>query len=54
MKRLDRYFLTKVDIPRIRVGRRQEIETLIAEEALLFASYLRDERDEWNPRVVSL
>jgi hypothetical protein len=43
-----------VEIPRIRVGRRQTIETLINEEALLFAKYLRDERKEWIPRVPKL
>lgn len=30
-------------IPRIKVGKRQEIETLINEEALLLAKFLRDE-----------
>jgi hypothetical protein len=29
----------------------QEIETLINEEALLFAQYLRNERRKWNPRT---
>lgn len=32
----------------------QEIETLINEEALLFAKYLRLETKEWNPRIVDL
>ena len=54
VKGLNAYFQRKVDIPRIRVGCKQEIETIIAEEALLFAKYLRNERDEWTPRVVSL
>jgi len=40
---LNDYFQTKVEIPRIRIGKKQEIETLISEEALLFAQYLRDE-----------
>jgi hypothetical protein len=30
---------TKVEIPRIRVGKKQEIETLINEEALILAQY---------------
>jgi hypothetical protein len=51
---LDRYFETRVDLPRIRKGSRQKIETLINEEALLFARYLRDEKPTWNPRIVSL
>jgi len=31
---------------------RQIIETLINEEALLFAKYLRDEKQIWKPRIV--
>jgi hypothetical protein len=41
-----------VEIPRIRVGKRQTIETLINEEALMLASYLRGERTTWIPRIV--
>lgn len=52
--RLNKYFETKVDIARIKRGRRQEIETLINEEALLFASYLRGEKESWLPRVAIL
>jgi CRISPR-associated protein Cas1 len=52
MKSLNEYFKTKVEISRIRMGKTQEIETLISEEALLFAMYLRDEKKEWIPRVV--
>jgi len=33
-------------------GEKQEIETLINEEALLFAKYLRNERKIWTPRIV--
>jgi CRISPR-associated protein Cas1 len=51
---LNRYFETKVSIPRIKRGNRQEIETLISEEAMLFAMYLRNERDTWVPRIVRL
>jgi IS4 transposase len=36
MKSLDRYFLTEVKIPRYRMGKKQELETLISEEAMLF------------------
>jgi hypothetical protein len=49
---LGRYFETKVTIPRIRRGQHQEIETLINEEAFLFAKYLRDEKPSWRPRIV--
>jgi hypothetical protein len=54
MKSLNEYFQTKVEIPRIRMGKSQEIETLINEEALLFAQYLRDEKQTWIPRIVEL
>ncbi len=51
MKKLNLYFGRMVEVPRIRIGRRQTIETLINEEALLFAKYLRDERGTWGPRI---
>jgi CRISPR-associated protein Cas1 len=54
LKKLNAYFMSKVEVPRIRKGEHQEIETLISEEALLFAKYLRNEIDIWNPRIVSL
>jgi len=41
-------------VPRIKVGKKQTIETLIGEEALLFAKYLRDEKPFWNPRIAEL
>ena len=52
--KLNEYFLSKVSIPRIKVGAQQEIETLINEEAFLFAKYLRDERPTWIPRIAEL
>jgi CRISPR-associated protein Cas1 len=52
MKKLSIYFESKVDVPRIKHGNRQTIETLINEEALLFAKYLRNERNTWMPRIV--
>jgi len=51
MKQLYKYFQMKVEVPRIRVGKKQELETLINEEALLFAKFLRDERKTWIPRI---
>ena len=51
MKELNEYFESKVDIPLIRHGKRQRIETLINEEALLLAKYLRDEHKTWIPRM---
>jgi hypothetical protein len=32
-------------------GKRQTIETLINEEALLLAKFLRDEKETWTPRI---
>jgi len=54
ISKLDKQFETRVSIPRIRRGSKQELETLITEEALLFARYLRNEKPSWNPRVVAL
>ena len=51
MKQLYKYFESKVEVPRIRVGKRQTIETLINEEAMLLAKFLRGERDSWTPRI---
>jgi hypothetical protein len=34
------------------MGKRQEIETLVCEEALLLAMYLRNEKQTWVPRIV--
>ena len=44
LKNLEDYFETMVEIPRIKVGKQQTIETLINEEALLFAQHLRNEQ----------
>jgi hypothetical protein len=49
--KLNQYFETSVGIPRIKVGERQTIETLISEEALLFAKYLRHKKKDWVPRI---
>ena len=49
--KLNDYFETFVEISRIKVGERQTIETLINEEALLFAKYLRNERPKWGPKI---
>jgi len=49
--KLNNYFISKVSIPRIKVGAQQEIEKLINEEALLFAKYLRNEKRDWNRRI---
>jgi hypothetical protein len=46
-RKLKGWFEANAEIPRIRVGERQEIETLINEEAFLFAKYLRGEKTHW-------
>jgi len=51
LKELEKYFESKVEIPLIRHGKNQRIETLINEEALLLAKYLRGEITNWNPRI---
>jgi len=51
---LDEMFEGWVEVPRIRHGSRQTLETLINEEALLLAKYLRDENKIWIPRVASM
>jgi CRISPR-associated endonuclease Cas1 len=54
VKNLNEHFQTKVSIPRMRMGCQQEIETLISEEALLFAQFLRNEKTSWLPRIAIL
>ena len=51
MKQLSGFFESSVEVPRMRVGKRQTIETLINEEALLLGKFLRDERKTWIPRI---
>ena len=51
MKRLNQFFESYVEIPRIKVGKQQAIATLINEEALLFAKHLRNEQMTWIPRI---
>lgn len=50
-KKLNNYFEKVVEIPRIKIGERQTIETLISEETLLFAKYLRNENKDWIPQI---
>jgi len=54
LRNLNEYFSIKVNVPRIRRGDCQEIETLICEEALELARYIRNERENWNPRIATL
>jgi CRISPR-associated endonuclease Cas1 len=52
--KLNEYFKMIVEVPRIMRGERQKLETLINEEALLFAKFLRNEVKTWVPRIVVL
>jgi len=51
MKKINKFFESIVTIPRMQVGKRQTLETLINEESSLFTKYLRNERNTWIPRV---
>ena len=54
VKGIEELFEAKVEIPRIRHGKNQTIETLINEEALLLAKYLRNEKEFWKPQTPML
>ncbi len=47
-------FQRTIEIPRIRHGSRQTIDTLINEEAFLLAEFLRNKRKSWKPRTAHL
>jgi CRISPR-associated protein Cas1 len=51
MTRLNSFLESKVEVPRVKRGIRQEVESLLNEEAMLLAKYLRGEKNEWTPRV---
>ena len=53
MKQLNKFFESHVVVPRMNVCKKQTIETLINEEALLLAKHLRTELNAWNPRLAS-
>jgi CRISPR-associated endonuclease Cas1 len=54
LKKLHGYFRSIVNVPRIKMGKRQEIESLINEEAFLLAKYMRGEKPNWTPRISEL
>jgi CRISPR/Cas system-associated endonuclease Cas1 len=54
VKGLNQCFQSKVELLRIRMGNQQEIETLVNEEALQMAMFLRNEKQSWKPRIVNL
>lgn len=52
LEELNFFFESMVEVKRNRNGEHQTLETLINEEALLFAKHLRGEIKSWAPRVV--
>ena len=48
---LNSLFNRKVEIQRIKHGKKQTLDTLISEEAFLLARYLRNEKQNWIPRL---
>jgi CRISPR/Cas system-associated endonuclease Cas1 len=48
------FFESSVEIPRMKIGKKQSVETLINEECLLFAKYLRVEKKNWFPRIAGI
>jgi hypothetical protein len=51
---LNDLFNGEVEIPRMRYGNKQTLDTLVNEEAYLLARYLRNEKQKWNPRIVDI
>ena len=49
----NRFFESMVEIKWIRNGEHQTLETLINEEAQIFAKYMRNEIPSWNPRLAN-
>jgi len=54
MEELNKIFDRVVNIPALKHGEKQTIETLINQEAKLFGMYLRDERKTWIPRIPNI
>jgi len=54
MSKLNAFFESIVEIPRVKHGSKQTVETLINEEVMLLAQYLRNEKQTWIPRTLIL
>jgi len=54
MKELNKFFESYITISRLQVGKKQSIETLINEEALLLVKFLRGDHKIWVPRISSI
>lgn len=51
---LNSQFESNIDIPKIKVDKRQKLETLIDYEAPLLAKHWRDEIRNWKARITKL
>ena len=52
MTQLDDVFKSTVKVATLRAkGKQQRFETLINEETLLLAKYIKNEKEQWTPRV---
>jgi predicted membrane-bound dolichyl-phosphate-mannose-protein mannosyltransferase len=51
MEGINKLFISTVNIPSMRYGEKQTIETLINQETQILAKYLRNERKTWIPRI---
>ncbi len=51
---LNNLFNKIVEVPRMRVGNQQSIDSLICEECLQLAKDLRNENKEWKPRIPTI
>jgi hypothetical protein len=51
---LNSLFDREVEISRIKYGKKQTLDTLINEEALLLARFLRNEKQTWVPRITNV
>jgi hypothetical protein len=49
MKEIDEFFESYVKVPRMKIGKKQTIETLINEKSLLLSRFLRNEQKMWYP-----
>jgi hypothetical protein len=54
MRELDEFLISRFEIPAMRHGNSQTIETLTSEETLLLAKFIRNESRMWIPRIASL
>ncbi len=52
MKKLDAFFQSRVEIPAMRHGNSQAVETLISKEAQILAKFIRADKKGWIPRIV--